>query len=804
MVDYLEGLNDPQREAVENYEGATLIIAGAGSGKTRVLTMRIAQMIRQGIDPSNILALTFTNKAAREMRERIAAVLPRQALRGLWMGTFHSMFGRILRSEAPLLGFPESFTIYDTADSRNVVKSVIREMELSEDIYKPNEVFARISMAKNNLVLPEAYAANAHLQEEDRSRKQPQLYQVYARYMQRCRQNGAMDFDDLLLYMNILLRDFPETAAKYGEQFRYILVDEYQDTNYSQYLIVKKLGELHGNICVVGDDSQSIYSFRGARIENILRFQKDYPDARIFKLERNYRSTGNIVNAANSVIEHNTRKLPKKIFSEREPGDKVKVLCTGSDKEEAAKVASDIHTTIYSKQASAGDFAILYRTNAQSRILEEALRSRSIPYRIYGGQSFYQRAEIKDMIAYLKFAVNPRDDESLKRIINVPARGVGDTSISRIETAARAEGVSMWEVMNGRTAADMEIRGPAVKSLAAFAAAFADIASRSDQTDAYAMAMEVAQRSGILQHYQNSKSVENESRLQNTEELLNSIKSFVDRELDPETQEEVLVPTGEGFVASAPTLDLWLREVSLLTDMDQAEEDDKPRVTLLTAHASKGLEFKYTYIVGVEENLFPSMRSVSSVEEVEEERRLFYVALTRAMNRATVSFATSRFKWGVTTNCSPSRFLREIDERYLDMPPLADYLQATGADVGESAGGPSRKRNGGIAYDPAAMRGRYQRAVGRAREPDLSRHTPAGTPPAGYRKVASAPADSKGEQLLQAGDVSVGSRVAHDRFGKGTVTDIEKTATDIKITVEFDNAGTKTLLLKFARLRVVG
>ena len=817
MVDYLEGLNGPQREAVENYEGATLIIAGAGSGKTRVLTMRIAHMIQNGIKAPNILALTFTNKAAREMRERISKVVPYPELRGLWMGTFHSVFSRILRAEATHLGFPESFTIYDTADSRNVVKAVIREMELNEEIYKPNEVYARISMAKNNLVLPESYAANAHLQDEDRQKKQPQIYQVYARYMQRCKQNGAMDFDDLLLYMNVLLRDSPEVALKYGEQFRYILVDEYQDTNYSQYLIVKRLGEVYGNICVVGDDSQSIYSFRGARIENILRFQKDYPDARIFKLERNYRSTSNIVNAANSVIEHNTQKLPKKLFSENEPGDKITVICTGSDKEEASKVASDIHTTIYSRQASPDDFAILYRTNAQSRVMEEFLRGKNIPYRIYGGQSFYQRAEIKDMIAYLKFAVNPKDDEALKRIINFPARGIGETSIGRIEAAARQEGISMWEILISKSPAEMDVRGGAVKSIASFVENFSDIASRTQQTDAYTLAMEVAARSGILHHYQTSKSIEDESRMQNTEELLNSIQAFVEQQLKPELQQEAEVVAEEGFVAPEPTLAVWLQDVSLLTDMDQKEDENTPRVTLLTAHASKGLEFKYAYIVGMEENLFPSMRALTSADEVEEERRLFYVALTRAEKRATISFATTRFKWGVVISSAPSRFIREIDSQYVDMPPVTDFMEAisTSIDQDQPRYGGSQGRWSG--REAATQRANHQRAVERKRERDIvTATTPVNTPPAGFRKVSStvsspsagsisgaSSSGAAGQPMLKAGDISTGSRVAHDRFGEGIVTDMEKTATDVKITVDFQKVGSKTLLLKFAKLRVL-
>ena len=788
-MDYLKGLNGPQRSAVENYSGPTLIIAGAGSGKTRVLTMRIAHMLQQGISPRNIMALTFTNKAAREMRDRVAKILPPDAVRGLWMGTVHSLFSRILRAEATLLGFPEAFTIYDTADSRNLVK--------------PNDVYARISLAKNNLVLPEAYAANATLMEEDARAKRPRLAEIYALYMRQCRQNGAMDFDDLLLYMNILLRDHPEIARKYGDQFQYILVDEYQDTNYSQYLIVKKLADIRRNICVVGDDSQSIYSFRGARIENILRFQQDYPEARIFKLEQNYRSTRTIVEAANSVIENNSRKLPKHLFSENEQGDPIRVICAISDKEEAQRVASDIHTTLYGEQASPNDFAVLYRTNAQSRVIEEYLRGNNIPYRIYGGQSFYQRAEIKEALAYLRLAINPRDDESLKRIINFPARGIGETSISKIAAAGQAEGISMWEVMLRHAPDELGIRGTAVKSMGAFVKNFTELFRRSGEMDAYELAMEVMTRSGLVAHYKNSPSIEDESRLQNVEELINSIKVFVDEhqagsEAEETTEAAVVPPVDEpqeGVVSGPVTLDRWLQEIALLTDMDNSKEDDTPRVTLLTVHASKGLEFKYTYIVGMEENLFPSQHGSSSAEDIEEERRLFYVALTRAEKRATLSYALSRFKWGSVVPSQASRFIKEIDPKYLDMPTLPDN-DSFGGELSEGA---FRGRWNGSARTAAAdPRPAFQRFQRRTATPPAEQAAPAG-----FRKVEARPASAQGKPLDSAGDLTVGARVAHDRFGVGTVTAFEQTATDTKVTVRFEAAGTKTLLLKFARLRLL-
>lgn len=774
-IDYLEGLNPAQRAAVENFTGATLIIAGAGSGKTRVLTMRIAYMLQQGVKPYNILALTFTNKAAREMKERIAGILPYSATRGMSMGTFHSVFCRILRAEASLLGFPEAFTIYDTADSRNVVKAIIKEMELPDDKYKPNEVYSRISLAKNNLILPDAYAVNQQLLEEDSHARRPKVYEIYKNYFVRCHQNGAMDFDDMLLYMNILLRDNPAIVEKYSSLFQFILVDEYQDTNFSQYLIVKKLASQFKNICVVGDDSQSIYSFRGARIENILRFQKDNPECKIFKLEQNYRSTSNIVNAANSLIERNTRKLQKTLFSANEPGDKIKVICTQSDKEEGLKVANDIHTTMYSNQALPSDFAIMYRTNAQSRVIEEYLRTKSIPYRIYGGHSFFQRAEVKDMISYLRMAINPNDDEALKRIINFPPRGIGDTSIQRIEQAARESNVSMWDVLNTQTPAEMGIRGPAVKSLAVFISIFKEISLRSESTDAYQLAMEVAQRSGVIQHYKLSRAVEDESRLQNTEELLNSIKEFVDAPVveQPEPNDDL----DNASTEVSRTIGTWLQDVSLLTDMDSAQDDDTSRVTLLTVHASKGLEFKYTYIVGLEENLFPSNRGVETLDAIEEERRLFYVALTRAEKRVVLSFATSRFKWGSVVPSNPSRFIKEIDAQYIELPSLMS-LGGFEEDDGEK-----------LPIKPYYQKRQWQK-------PDAQ---PVAAP-VGYKKVEQTHAKV---QVSSSQELILGAQVQHLRFGVGTITLLEQTSSDTRVTVDFGAGGEKVLLAKFAKLTVI-
>lgn len=883
----IQGLNDAQRAAVEDYSGATLVIAGAGSGKTRVLTMRIANMLAQGVPAHSIMALTFTNKAAKEMRDRIRKVVPPESLYGLWMGTFHSLFGRILRREAQVLGFPEAYTIYDTADSRNVVKAIIKQMELPEDQYKPAAVVSRISLAKNNLILPAMYQANAKLLEEDRHMKMPQIHQIYEKYMQQCKAAGAMDFDDMLLYMNILMRDYPDVAQKYAQQFAYILVDEYQDTNFSQYLIVKKLASVHGNVCVVGDDSQSIYSFRGARIENILRFQKDYPDAKLFKLEQNYRSTSTIVEAANSLIEKNSQKLPKKLFSEQELGDKIRVIHALSDKEEAMRVASDIHSTMYGRQALASDFAIMYRTNAQSRVMEEYLRGKGIAYRIYGGMSFYQRAEVKDMIAYLRFAVNPDDDQAFLRIINFPARGIGQTSLGRLETQAREAGISIWQLLNRVPVAELGIRGAAVGSLTKFIVAFGDLSARAGSVDAYTLAMEVVGRSGVFAHYQMSKLIEDESRLQNIEELMNSVKTFVDDYAEraqgrrmAEQQallaagggdvlgggpgSEILLPDGalrslvvsnpgvvddtagssSSFSASSassadssaavteiPLLAEWLQEVSLMSDMDQVQDDDTPRVTLLTVHASKGLEFKYTYIVGLEENLFPSVRGTESLDSIEEERRLFYVALTRAETRATLSFSTSRFQWGQVVNSNPSRFIREIDAQYVELPDIFDYLGGGGPLVdddsdnspfsrgrvsssgGGSHGGARFMRKGVSASSGGAAVGRQpvQSAVAsgvvdssRLRKVSSVSGSASGSFSSSSTTSSSSSASAvAGDYVNDASLLAPGVEVVHERFGRGVVESLEQGAVDTKVVVAFAGAGAKTLLLKYAKLKLI-
>jgi DNA helicase-2/ATP-dependent DNA helicase PcrA len=781
-MDLLQPLSPVQREAAEHFEGPALIMAGAGSGKTRVLTYRIAWMLEQGVPPYHILALTFTNKAAREMKERIGTLVSEARARSLWMGTFHSVFARILRGEAEKLGYPPSFTIYDTADSRNVVKQVIKEMNLSDETYKPNEIFSRISLAKNNLVTAAAYESNATLMAEDRERRRPQFYQIYRRYTQKCREYGAMDFDDLLLNMNILFRDHPEALARYQHQFRYVLVDEYQDTNTAQYLIVKKIVEGHHNICVVGDDAQSIYSFRGARIENILRFQKDYPEARIIKLEENYRSTRTIVEAANCVIDKNRNQLRKTLFSSKDAGEKIRVFKAYTDREEASMVVDDLYGLLRGRQVAYRDTAILYRTNAQSRVLEESLRQRNIPYKIYGGQSFYQRKEIKDVLAYIRLVVNAKDDEAFRRIINYPARGIGEVTVSKIAATAEKHRISMWQVISTLTAEQMGLNAGAARKLAEFKEMIAELSAAVPVTPAYEMGLKIATRSGIIGSFRMQQGPEAMSVLENIEELLNSIASFTETEVREN-------PDG-----TPPTIDAWLQNVSLLTDMDNDKAEDRNHVTLMTIHSAKGLEFDYVYIVGLEETLFPSQMTTDSPESLEEERRLFYVALTRARKEAILTFAVSRFRWGNVTYNRPSRFISEIDDRFLDRRYDDD---PSGFSGGEEPPKPYPAR--------PAERNDFtaRRAGGTGGTGGIAR--PFTTPTPAMRSMGVRPkADDPVPGAPVSGDaLAVGARVEHDKFGPGTVAELEVTAHGPKATVAFDAAGTKTLLLKYARLRMI-
>jgi DNA helicase-2/ATP-dependent DNA helicase PcrA len=751
-----EGLNSAQREAVERFEGPSLIIAGAGSGKTRVLTCRIANILAHGYRAGSVLALTFTNKASREMKERIAGIVGYDVARSLWMGTFHSIFVKFLRESADLLGFPKNFTIYDTADSRSALRGCIKELSLDEKVYKPNEVLSRISVAKNNLITPAAYMANATLIQNDVASRRPKLGEVYSLYHKKCKQAGAMDFDDILLYTNLLFRDFPEELERLRSRFSFILVDEYQDTNYAQYLIIKKLAADHHNICVVGDDAQSIYSFRGARIENILNFKKDYPDAREFRLEQNYRSTRTIVKAANSLIAKNSNQLEKRCFSSLAEGEKIKVVSAFTDQEEAFLVASSILSRIYQEKASYGDFAVLYRTNAQSRAVEEALRKRSLPYKIYGGHSFYERAEVKDMISFLRLILNKKDDEAFRRIVNVPPRGIGDTTLACLTAAANAEGISLWDAMTSGQMSVMGIKPAAVNKLLLFASMISEISEHIYRYNAYDVAMEVLVKSGYLDYLKSDISVEGQARLDNVEELMNSIKAFVEEYEEASMDGDVDVE--EGKIAPVVSLTNYVENISLLSSVDENNgPEDSNKISLMTVHSAKGLEFPYVYVIGMEENLFPSgsMSGINS-NDMEEERRLFYVAITRAKYSVTLSYAQSRFRWGSHVNYPVSRFLREIDLEFLDWPE-----------------NPIQTINPLEEMRNMHNRQLYHKPV----DPDFKADSPS--------------------------KLRVGQKVEHDRFGYGILLELEGDQPNAKAIVDFEQGGRKTLLLKFAKLRVV-
>lgn len=792
-----EGLNPAQREAVENISGAALIIAGAGSGKTRVLTCRIANILEHGYLPENILALTFTNKASREMKERIAASVGFAKARKLWMGTFHSVFIRFLREEAELLGFPKTFTIYDTTDSRSVIKACIKELQLDDKIYKPNEVHSRISMAKNNLVTAEAYSRNATAIQNDAASKKPRIHEIYTLYSKKCRLAGSMDFDDILLYTNILFRDFPDALDRIRSRFKFILVDEYQDTNFAQYLIIKKLAQEHGNIAVVGDDSQSIYSFRGARIENILNFKKDYPQAQEYRLEQNYRSTKTIVEAANSLIAKNKMQLKKKCFSAGEQGDRIELINAFTEQEEGLMVASSILDNVYRNKLPYSSFAVLYRTNAQSRVIEEALRRKNIPYKIFAGHSFYERAEVKDMLAYLKFIANEKDEQALLRIINFPARGIGDTTLGKLKEVANAKGITIGEAIKGENLEQAGIKSATALKMRYFIDAIAQIREKLSYTNAYDIAFETNQRFGIIDSIKQDTSLEAQSRAENIEELFNSIKEFVE-----EGEAEHAEMAEEGYDAPVITLDLYLENVSLISDLDaNNKEEDKEKVSLMTVHSSKGLEFGHVYIIGMEENLFPSVGATSDENEVEEERRLFYVALTRAEKSVKLSFAHSRMKWGTHVSNRPSRFLKEIDKEYI-LNPLTDFEEELHTKFNDApnrfgsrvvsgkpgiGGGYSRTGSGGMASRTATGSG-ISRPVGNG---------PVAIPSA----VRKAPdpnfvADSPSK-------IAAGQTVEHDRFGIGVVVSVEGDPLNLKAIVDFKEGGRKTLLLKFAKIRIV-
>lgn len=772
MKQYLSQLNEAQLAPTLQKEGPMIIIAGAGSGKTRVLTYRIAYLMSEGVDPFNILSLTFTNKAAREMKTRIASIVGDSEAKNLWMGTFHSVFAKILRIEADKLGYPSNFTIYDTQDSQRLISSIIKEKKLDKDIYKYKQVQSRISSYKNSLITVKAYFQNPELKESDVMAKRPEMGEIYKEYVSRCFKAGAMDFDDLLLKTNELITRFPEVLAKYQDRFRYILVDEYQDTNHSQYLIVRALSDRFQNICVVGDDAQSIYAFRGANINNILNFQKDYDNVKMFRLEQNYRSTKNIVNAANSIIEKNQTKLEKVVWTANEEGPKIIVNRSLTDGDEGRYIASTIFENKMQNQAKNGEFAVLYRTNAQSRSIEDALRKRGLEYRIYGGLSFYQRKEIKDVLSYLRIIINPSDEEALKRIINFPGRGIGQTTIDRLIVSANEHDKSIFEILKHLHELPININAGTKTKLQNFTTMIESFKVMSQTVNAFDLAEHVCKASGLIQEFKKDGTPEGISRMENIEELLNGIKDFV------EGQQELADSTG--------SIAEFLEDVALATDLDNEEGEDSDKVALMTIHLAKGLEFPYVYIVGLEEDLFPSAMSMSTREELEEERRLFYVALTRAEKQAYLTYALSRYRWGKLVDSEPSRFIEEIDEQYLDIVTPKE----------------ERRFNPMLSAD---IFGDIDPNTVRYKKPDYMKSKPK-TPekfkistPKNLKKVS----ETKSNTNLFDNKLIVGDVVNHQRFGKGNVLSIEGKAADLKAEIKFETGGIKKLLLRFAKLEII-
>ncbi|MBT6252054.1 MAG: UvrD-helicase domain-containing protein [Flavobacteriaceae bacterium] len=762
MEDYLSQLNTAQQEPTTHVDGPLMVIAGAGSGKTRVLTYRIAYLMQKGIDSFSILALTFTNKAAREMKKRIAEIVGESESKNLWMGTFHSVFARILRAEADRLGYPSSFTIYDTQDSERLVKSIIKEMKLDSDIYKTKQIRNRISSFKNSLITVRAYHNNPELVEADREARRSAMGTIYKNYVERCFKAGAMDFDDLLLKTNELLNRFPEVLAKYQDRFRYILVDEYQDTNHSQYLIVRALADKFQNICVVGDDAQSIYAFRGANIENILNFHKDYPDAKTYRLEQNYRSTQSIVEAANSVINHNQNKLDKKVWTANEQGDKIVIHRSPTDGDEGRYVAQSIFEQAMNQQLPYQSFAILYRTNAQSRAMEDALRKRNIPYRVFGGLSFYQRKEIKDMLAYLRLIVNPKDEESLKRVINYPGRGIGQTTINKLVVAAQENDLTLFDVVDQVGTLPLTINAGIKTKLINFATLIKSFQVANASQDAFATADMVAKKTGLVQELKKEGTPEAVNRIENVEELLNGVRDFV------EGQRELVDAKG--------SLVEFLEDVALATDFDN-ETPNENSVSLMTIHLAKGLEFPHVFVVGMEDDLFPSAMSMNTRAEIEEERRLFYVALTRAEKQATLTYTQCRYRWGKLNDAEPSRFLTEIDPSFIDNRVVESGYQFTPL-IDTSIFGHESKSKVRLKKPP-------QKTVKK---------------PPGKLKPLSSTSSSPD---LDIGNIQVGSRVKHNRFGVGTIADIEGQGGDAKALIDFDGNGRKNLLLRFAKLEIL-
>ncbi|MBD5375331.1 MAG: UvrD-helicase domain-containing protein [Bacteroides sp.] len=772
--DYLNQLNPQQRDAVGYLDGPSLVIAGAGSGKTRVLTYKIVHLLQNGYEPWRILALTFTNKAAREMRERIEALVGSETASKLWMGTFHSIFARLLRINAERIGYNSNFTIYDSADSKSLVKMIIKEMGLDDKVYKPSAVLGAISSAKNALISPEKYATLKDVMDADRQSRRPEIHAIYLKYRDRCFAAGAMDFDDLLYYTNLLLRDNPDVLRTYQEYFRFVLVDEYQDTNFAQHVIVSQLCKEHHRLCVVGDDAQSIYSFRGANIRNILNLKKSYPELKIFKLERNYRSTQNIINAANSLIDKNTEQIKKQVYSENEPGSRVEVAQSYSDYEESFMVANRISQLKMRTADSYDEFAILYRTNAQSRRLEESLRNRNIPYRIYGGLSFYQRKEVKDAIAYFRLSVNPDDDEALRRIINFPARGIGETTVGKLTRRAMDEGISIMEVLSDPVGHGLDFNAGTLRKLKGFydlAMGFVAMNRRGD--DAATVANAIISQTQLLSMLLTDRTPESVSKQENLVELQRAAGEFVDAQRE------------QG--ADDLSLSTFLGQVSLATDQD-SDDTSEERVTLMTVHAAKGLEFNNVIIVGVEDDRFPSSMAAGSLSEIEEERRLLYVAITRARHYCMMSYASSGMRNGQTATCTPSRFLRDIDPRYLKL--------TGGASVGGSSFTPPAWRSNSQPQKTRSISSRP--STPSATPSSASASTPAGFTPA---SAASPKPTMAGVPPLES--LSEGLRIEHARFGAGTITGIDTSMADARITVEFDNVGSKVLLLKFAKFQIL-
>ncbi len=756
-MDYLQGLNPSQKAAVEQTEGPVMIVAGAGSGKTKVVTCRVAHLIHKGVDPFHILVLTFTNKAAKEMRERITKAVGVEA-NNIWMGTFHSIFAKILRVEANKIGYPNNFTIYDTDDSKSLIKTILKEMQLDDKLYNANFVYSRISSSKNNLISAAEYLANPAIQAEDSSSGRGRIGEIYQIYTQRCFKAGAMDFDDLLFKTNILFKEHADVLYKYQNRFKYLMVDEYQDTNFSQYLIVKKLAAINENICVVGDDAQSIYAFRGANIQNILNFENDYPDLKVFKLEQNYRSTQNIVNVSNSVIANNKNQLKKTVFSENETGDKIKVCRAFSDNEEGKLIAEAIVQERSIRGAQYHDFAILYRTNAQSRSMEEALRKLNVPYKIYGGLSFYQRKEIRDLIAYFRLVYNPNDEEAIKRVINYPRRGIGDTSLERIMVAANQHNVSIWEVICN---ASQYLDARNSTAVSNFAILIQSFQTMTQSHTAYDLATHIAKQSTLLKDLYDDKSVEGLSRYENIQELLSGIKEFSEREDIPERG-----------------LDVFMQDIALLTNDDKDKDPNADTVSLMTIHSAKGLEFDYVYVAGMEENLFPSQMALSSRSDLEEERRLFYVAITRAKKKLSLSYATSRYRWGSLHSCEPSRFIDEIDSQYLELEFKPSPKKSDTSSFGDERS----------SWQERETTSRLKGIVSKPKTTSI-------LPKAHIPSEGFAPSDTSGLQ--------VGMEVEHERFGYGKVINLDGNKSDMKATIFFKELGQKQLLLKFAKLKIV-